>query len=71
MKLRILASRRVRTEPENFLEGGRPRPPFSSTPWRTRTSALQKILKLTADHNGDGPRCESYGKTAALIMHGF
>jgi len=36
-------------ELENSLEGGRPRPPFSSGQRRTRTSALQKIPKLDAD----------------------
>src|SRR5665213_4269826 len=45
-----LEFRRVRTELESLLEGGRPRPPFSSARGRTRTSALQKIPKLLADH---------------------
>src|SRR5665213_4489477 len=39
----------VRSESGNFLEGGRPRPPLPTRKRRSRTTALQKILKLSAD----------------------
>ncbi|HZK81922.1 MAG TPA: asparagine synthase-related protein, partial [Humisphaera sp.] len=39
----------VRDAFQNLLEGGRPRPPFSSGWRRTRTSALQKIPGLDSD----------------------